>query len=50
MLLIIALIIAVIFLGLGFAIHLLWLGLIIAAIVAVFHFITGTGSRGRNRV
>jgi hypothetical protein len=46
MLLIIALVLFVVFGGLGFALHILWLGLILAAIVGVFHFLTG-GRRSR---
>ena len=46
MLLIIAIILFVLFGGLGFALHILWLGLILALIVAVFHFLTG-GRRSR---
>lgn len=39
-LLIIALILFVIFGGLGFVAHVLWLGLILAVIVAVFHAVS----------
>lgn len=45
-LLIIALLLVVVFGGLGFAAHVLWLGLILAVIVAVAHMVTG-GGRGR---
>ena len=45
MLLIIALILFVVFGGLGFVLHILWLGLIIAAVVAVFHVVSGSRSR-----
>jgi hypothetical protein len=41
MLLIIAVILFVLFGGLGFVFHLLWIGLLIALAVAVFHFFTG---------
>lgn len=43
-LLILALVLIVVFGGLGFASHLLWLGLILAVIVGVAHMVTG-GSR-----
>lgn len=42
MLLIIAIILAIIFLAGGFAAHLLWLGLIIALIVGIVHFVSRT--------
>jgi hypothetical protein len=40
MLLILALILLVLFGGLGFVAHILWLGLILALIVAVVHAVT----------
>jgi hypothetical protein len=40
MLLIIALILFLVFGGLGFVAHVLWLGLILAVAVAVFHALT----------
>jgi hypothetical protein len=40
-LLIVALILLVLFAGLGFAAHILWLGLILALIVGVAHVLTG---------
>jgi hypothetical protein len=47
MLLIIAIVLLVLFLGLGFVAHILWLGLILAAIVAGVHLLTGGSRRGR---
>ncbi len=47
MLLIIALLLFLIFGGLGFVLHILWLGLILAVIVAIAHLLTG-GSRSRS--
>lgn len=41
MLFIIALVLLVLFLGLGFAAHVLWFGLILAAIVGVAALLTG---------
>lgn len=41
MLLIVALLLFLIFGGLGFVLHILWLGLILALIVVVFHVVTG---------
>jgi hypothetical protein len=46
-LLIIALVLFLIFGGLGFVAHVLWLGLIIAVVVALVHAFTGGG---RSRV
>lgn len=40
MLLILALVLLLVFGGLGFAAHILWLGLILALIVAVAHALT----------
>ena len=45
-LLIVALVLFLIFGGLGFVAHILWLGLVVAAIVFVAEMILG---RGRNR-
>ena len=45
MLLIVALLLVVAFGGLGFAAHILWLGLILGLIVAVAHFVTGSARR-----
>ena len=47
MLLVIALILFVVFGGLGFALHILWLGLILAVIIGVAHALTGGGRRTR---
>jgi hypothetical protein len=44
MLLVIALILLVLFAGLGFAAHVLWLGLILAVIIGVAHVLTGRRS------
>jgi hypothetical protein len=44
MLLVIALILLVLFAGLGFAAHVLWLGLILAVIVGIAHVLTGRRS------
>jgi hypothetical protein len=41
MLLIIALILLVVFAGLGFVAHVLWLGLILALIIGIAHMMTG---------
>ena len=41
MLLLIALLLVLLFGGLGFAAHILWLGLILGLIVAVAHFVSG---------
>jgi hypothetical protein len=41
MLLIVALVLLVAFAGLGFAAHILWLGLILALILFVAHALTG---------
>jgi hypothetical protein len=41
MLLIVALILLVVFAGLGFVAHILWLGLILAVIIGIAHVITG---------
>lgn len=46
MILVIALLLFLIFGGLGFVLHILWLGLILAVIVGVAHFFLG-GSRSR---
>lgn len=43
MLLIIAILLFLIFGGLGFVLHILWLGLILAVIVGVVHALTGSG-------
>jgi hypothetical protein len=40
MLLIVALVLFLLFAGLGFVSHLLWLGLILALIIAVIHMFT----------
>ena len=45
MLLVIALLLFVIFGGLGFALHILWLGLILAVIIGIAHALTGGGGR-----
>jgi hypothetical protein len=45
MLLILALLLLLVFGGLGFVAHALWWGLIIAAVVLVAHAVTGRGSR-----
>jgi len=44
MLLIIALLLFLIFGGLGFVLHLLWLGLILAVIFAIAHALTRKGT------
>ena len=44
MLLVLALIALLLFGGLGFAAHVLWLGLIVAVILGVAHLITGRHS------
>jgi hypothetical protein len=44
-LLIVALVLLVLFAGLGFAAHILWLGLILALIIGIAHLLTGRGSR-----
>jgi hypothetical protein len=44
MLLVIALILLVLFAGLGFAAHVLWLGLILAVIIGIAHALTGRRS------
>lgn len=41
MLLILALVLFVVFGGLGFAAHILWLGLILAVIIGIAHALTG---------
>jgi hypothetical protein len=41
MLLILAILLLIIFAGLGFAAHVLWLGLILAVIVGIAHVLTG---------
>lgn len=41
MLLVIALILLVLFAGLGFAAHVLWWGLILAVIIGIAHALTG---------
>jgi hypothetical protein len=41
MLLIVALLLFLIFGGLGFVLHVLWLGIVLAAIVGVAHFVLG---------
>lgn len=45
MLLILALVLFLVFGGLGFVAHVLWWGLIIAVVIMVAHAITGRGSR-----
>ena len=50
MLLVIALLLVVLFGGLGFAAHILWLGLVVGLIVAVAHFVTDGATRTRTRV
>ena len=45
MLLVIALLLFLIFGGLGFALHILWLGLILAVIIGIAHMFTGSGRR-----
>lgn len=41
MLLVIAILLLLLFGGLGFVAHVLWLGLILAAIIGVAHMLTG---------
>jgi hypothetical protein len=41
MLLIVAIVLLILFAGLGFAAHVLWLGLILAVIVGIAHLLTG---------
>lgn len=41
MLLIIALVLLLLFAGLGFVAHVLWLGLIVAVIIGIAHVLTG---------
>lgn len=45
MLLVIALVLILLFGGLGFVAHILWLGLVLGLIVAVAHVVTGGLSR-----
>lgn len=45
MLLILALLVFLLFGGLGFVLHLLWLGIIVAVIIAIAHFILGDRRR-----
>jgi hypothetical protein len=45
MLLLIALLLVLLFGGLGFVAHILWLGLIVGLIVAVAHFVSGNLTR-----
>jgi hypothetical protein len=45
LLLIIAVVLFVLFGGLGFVAHVLWLGLILAAIIMVAHVVSGSGRR-----
>ncbi len=45
MLLIIALLLFVVFGGLGFIAHVLWLGLLLAVGVFIFHLVSGRGAR-----
>jgi len=42
MLLVIALLLILLFGGLGFAIHVLWLGLIIGVIILLAHYVSGS--------
>jgi hypothetical protein len=41
MLLVIALVLLLVFGGLGFVAHVLWLGLIVAVIIGIAHMLTG---------
>ncbi len=41
MLLIIAIVLFLLFGGLGFILHVLWLGLLVALVVGAFHVLTG---------
>ena len=45
MLLALALLLFLVFGGLGFVAHILWWGLIIAVVVFVYHSVSGRGSR-----
>lgn len=45
MLLILALILLVLFAGLGFAAHVLWWGLILGVVILIAHVVSGSGSR-----
>jgi hypothetical protein len=45
MLLIVALLVFLIFGGLGFVAHVLWWGLILAVVIAIAHALTGSGRR-----
>lgn len=45
MLLIFALLLFLLFGGLGFVLHLLWLGLVVAVIIAIAHFFLGSSHR-----
>jgi hypothetical protein len=47
MLLILAVLALLVFGGLGFTAHVLWLGLIVAVILAVAHVVTGSGRGAR---
>jgi hypothetical protein len=44
MLLVLAIVLLLVFGGLGFAAHILWLGLILAVIVGIAHVLTGRRS------
>jgi hypothetical protein len=44
-LLLIAVLLVLLFGGLGFAAHILWLGLVLGLIVAVAHFVAGSARR-----
>jgi hypothetical protein len=48
-LLVIAILLFLIFGGLGFVLHILWLGLVLAVIIGIAHAITGGGSRRQLR-
>jgi hypothetical protein len=44
-LLVIALLLLALFFGLGFVVHVLWLGLIVGVILAIAHFFLGAARR-----
>jgi hypothetical protein len=49
MLLVVAILLFLIFGGLGFVLHVLWLGLVLAVIIGIAHAIIGGGSRRQLR-
>ena len=47
MLLVLALLVLILFGGLGFAAHILWLGLLVGIVLAIAHVVSGGMSRNR---